>query len=69
MLSRGIPLAFSRDVHLFIPPTAIESARVHQVTQLRTDDVHCRKSAGIGPLVLKTVRVTDVAVSGITMDQ
>ena len=30
-------------------------SRVYRVTQLRTDGVHCRESAGIGPLTLKIV--------------
>ena len=30
-------------------------SRVYQVTQLRTDGVHCRPSAGTGPVVLKVV--------------
>ena len=31
--------------------------RVHRVTQLRTDGVHCRESAGKGPVFLKVVPV------------
>ena len=30
-------------------------SRVHRVTQLRTDGVHCRESAGTGPVNLKVV--------------
>ena len=30
-------------------------SRVYRVTQLRTDDVHCQKSAGTGPVNLKVV--------------
>ena len=30
-------------------------SRVYQVTQLRTDGVHCRESAGTGPVSLKVV--------------
>ena len=37
--------------------------------QLRTDDVHCRESAGTGSVVLKVVSVTGAAFSGFTMDQ
>ena len=36
-------------------------SRAYRVTQLRTDGVHCRKSAGTGPAVLKVVRVTRAA--------
>ena len=30
-------------------------SRVYRVTQMRTDGVHCRESAGTGPVVLKVV--------------
>ena len=36
---------------------------------LRTDGVHCRESAGTGPVVLKVVPVTDTAILQVTMDQ
>ena len=36
---------------------------------MRTDDVHCLESGGIGPVVLQEVPVTGAAFSGITMDQ
>ena len=32
-----------------------DSSRVYRVTQLRTDGVHCRESAGTGPVNLKVV--------------
>ena len=35
-------------IHLF-------KSRVNRVAQLRTDGVHCRESAGTGPVVLKVV--------------
>ena len=41
----------------------------YQVVQIQTDDVHCRESAGAGPVVLKVVSVTGAAFSGIIMDQ
>ena len=43
--------------------------RVYRVTQLRTDSVHCRESAGTGHVILKVVPVTDVAILQVTMDQ
>ena len=49
------------------PPSS--QSRVYEVTQLRTDGVHCRESASAGPIVLKVVRVTGAAFSGIAMDQ
>ena len=35
--------------------TPSAQSRVHRVTQLRTDDVHCRESAGTGPVNPKVV--------------
>ena len=37
------------------PPYAIGQSRVYRVTQLRTDGVHCRESAGTGPVNLNVV--------------
>ena len=37
-------------------------SRVYRVTQLRTDGVHCRESAGTVPVVLKVVPVTSAAI-------
>ena len=40
-------------------------SRAYRVTQLlRTGGVHCRESAGIGPVVLKVVPVTSAAFLG-----
>ena len=39
-------------------------SRVYRVTQLRTDSVHCRESAGTGPVNLKVVPVTGAALAG-----
>ena len=54
-----------------IPSTAIGPAPSLSVTQLPTDGIHCRESAGtwIIPVVLKVVPVTGAAFSGITIDQ
>ena len=54
-------------IYLFQLTYAIGS--VNWVTQLRTDGVHCRESAGTGPVVLKVVPVTDAATLKVTMDQ
>ena len=43
--------------------------RVHRVMQLRTDGVHCRGSAGIGPVFLKVVPVTGAAILQVNMVQ
>ena len=37
---------------------------VYRVTQLSTDGVHCRESAGTGPVNLKVVSVTRAALAG-----
>ena len=56
----------------YIPSTAIGSvpSRVYRATQLHTDGVEYRESAGTGPeVVLKVVLVTGAAAfSGDTMD-
>ena len=49
--------------------TPAGQSRVNRVTQLRTDGVHCRESAGIGPVVFKVVTVTGTAILQVTMDQ
>ena len=71
VLAYGIPPAFCGGVHLFIYTANRHwvSPEFYQVTQLRTDGVHCRESAGRGPVVLGVVPVTGAAFSGITMDQ
>ena len=43
-------------------------SRVYRVTQLRTDGLHCRGSAGAGPVVLKVVPVTAAAILQVTMN-
>ena len=44
-------------------------SRVYRVTQSRTDGVHCRESAGTGPVVLELVPVTGAVILQVTMDQ
>ena len=39
------------------------------ITQFRTNDVHCRESAGTGPVVLKVVPATGAAILQVTTDQ
>ena len=36
-------------------------SRVNRVPQMRTDGVHCRESAGTGPVVFKVVQVTSLS--------
>ena len=54
MLTRGISPDFRGGV------------RVHRVTQLGPDGVHCRESAGTGPVVLKVVSVTGATILQVT---
>ena len=63
MLTHGIPPHFRGGAHLFIynRHTPSVQSRVYRVTQLRTDGVHCRESAGTGPVFLKVVPVTSAA--------
>ena len=76
VLTHGIPPDFRGGVHFFIliHHTPSSQSRIYRVTQLRIDGVHCRESAGTGPIVvLKIVPVTDAitgaAFAGLTMDQ
>ena len=64
MLTHGIPPdSAAASISLYRHPPPGES-QVYQITQLRTDDVHCRESAGTGPVVLKVVPVTGAAFVG-----
>ena len=57
VLTYGIPPEFRGGVHLLIQNrhTPSGQSRVHRVTQLRTDGVHCQESTGTGPVNLKVV--------------
>ena len=57
VLTYEIPPEFRGGVHSFIynRHTPSDQSRVNRVTQLRTDGVHCRASAGTGPVHLKVV--------------
>ena len=71
VLTHGIPPDFRGGVHSFISNrhTPSGQSRVYRVKQLRTDGVHCRESAGTGPVVLKVVPVTGAAILQVAMDQ
>ena len=71
MLTYGIYLEFRGGVHLFIynRHTPSGQSRVYRVTQLRTDGVHCRESAGTGPVNLKVVPNECCLAWQVTMDQ
>ena len=68
VLTNGIPPEFRGGVHLFIynRHTPSGQSRVYRVTQMRTDGVHCRESAGTGPVNLKVI---PNECSQVTMDQ
>ena len=51
-LTYGIPPEFRGGGYRHTPSG---QSRVYRVTQLRTEGVHCRESAGIGPVNLKVV--------------
>ena len=57
VLTYGIPPDFRGGVHLFISNrhTPSGQSRVYRVTQLRTGGVHCRESAGTGPVNLQVI--------------
>ena len=57
VLTYGIPPEFRGGVHLYVYTRHMPSgqSRVYRVTQLRTDGVRCRESAGTGPVNLKVV--------------
>ena len=44
-------------------------SRIYQVTPWCAEGVHCRESSGIGPVVLKVVRVRGAAYSGNPTDK
>ena len=69
--AHGIPPDFRGGVHLFIlnRHTPSGQSRVYRVTQLRNDGVHCRESAGTGPVNLKVVPVTGAAILQVAMDE
>ena len=69
VLTRGIPPASAVASVYLNCHTRWGESRVYRVTQMRTDGVHCRESAGTGPVVLKVVPVTGAAFSGFTIDR
>ena len=64
---QGIPPACRDGVHSYCQPPSGQSRVYYQVPQLRADGVHCRKSAGTGPVILKVIQVTGAAFLCITI--
>ena len=69
VLPHEIPPDFRGGAHIFTPTSPSGQSRVYRVTQLRTDGVHCRESAGTEPVILEIIPVTGAAFSGFTTDQ
>ena len=75
LLTGFLPSSAAASIYLLKPPYAIiigsGQCRLYWVTPLLlpTDGVHCRESAGTGPVVLKVVPVTCAAILQFTMDQ
>ena len=61
MLTHGISPDFSGCVRLLIPSYAIGSVPSLSSHENGTDDIHCGKSVGTGPVALKVVPVTGAA--------
>ena len=71
VLTYGIPPEFRTGVHFFFkPPCVIYQSRDYRyrVTQLRTEGIHCRESAGTGTINLKVVP-NECCLGRYTMDQ
>ena len=54
-------MSTAASIYFYQHGTPSGQSRVYRDTQVRTDGVHCRKSVGSGPAVLKVVRVTGAA--------
>ena len=68
-ISREPSPSFRVGVNSFTPSTAIGTVPdLDQVTQLRTDRVHCLEFASTEEIILQAVRAKVAAFSGITMD-
>ena len=67
VLTYGIPPEFRGGVHFFILTAIrhrVSPEFIESLTQLRTDGVHCRESAGTGPVNLNVVPVRGAALAG-----
>ena len=63
LLAKFLPISAAASVYL-CHHTPTGQSRVNRVTQLRTDDVHYRESAGTRPVVLKIVPAPDAPFAG-----
>ena len=67
--THAVPPAFRDGVRIIHRQPPSGESRFYGVTQLRTDGVQCRESAGTGPIILQVAPVTGAAFSGIAMDK
>ena len=56
-----LPISAAASIYFFNCHTPSGHPRIYWFTQMRTDGVHCRESAGTGPVVLKLISVTGAA--------
>ena len=59
LLMGFIPLSAAASIYIYYRQSASSQCQVFRVTQLRTEGVHSRESAGTGPVVLKVAPVTN----------
>ena len=68
LLTRFLPISAALSNYLY-RHTPSGQSRVYQVTELCTNDIHCRESAGTGPVILKVLVPVTGAVLQLTIDQ
>ena len=62
---RFLPISRATSIYLScLTPSG--RSQVYRVTQLRTDGINCRESAGTGPVILKAVPVRGTAFASPT---
>ena len=65
LLTGFLPISAAAAIYLFKPLFTLSGqSRVYRVSQLRTNGIHCRESAGTGPVKLKVVPVTGAVFAG-----
>ena len=70
VLTHGIPPDFRGGPFIYLNRhTPTGQSRVHRVSQVHTEGVHCRESAGTRPVFLKVVPVTGATILQVAMDQ
>ena len=59
-----LPISAAASIYFLDRRTPSGESRVHRVTQLCTEGIHCRESAGKGQEALKVVPATGTALAG-----